>query len=67
MRRVAVVNPSLIVERVGADYLMLTASGSEVVRATTGSGGGGGWNASTSGAGGSGVVVIRFADCPPEP
>jgi len=32
--RVVAVNPSLVVERVGSDYLMLTASGAEVVRAT---------------------------------
>jgi hypothetical protein len=32
--RVVAVNPSLVVEHVGSDYLMLTASGAEVVRAT---------------------------------
>jgi hypothetical protein len=32
--RLVAVNPSFVVERVGSDYLMLTASGAEVVRAT---------------------------------
>lgn len=34
MSRVVAVSPSLVIERVGSDYLMLAALGAEVVRAT---------------------------------